>query len=107
LRECSITYRRRVVAPAHGLHGVFRRADAEMPRASEKLFVGRDLARRSPAATALVAGRRYAATGLTETFTIHDMSCVLRNDRLLGLALLDWSVLLGGSMLCGLLTLLF
>jgi hypothetical protein len=35
------------------------------------------------------------------------MSCVLRNDRLLGLASFDWSVLLGGSMLCGLLTLLF
>jgi hypothetical protein len=35
------------------------------------------------------------------------MSCLLTNDRLFGLAPFDWSVLLGGSMLCGLLTLLF
>jgi hypothetical protein len=35
------------------------------------------------------------------------MSWILRNERLFGLAPLDWSVLLVGSMLCGLLTLLF
>jgi hypothetical protein len=34
------------------------------------------------------------------------LSCVLTEGRLFGLAPLDWSVLLGGSVLCGLLTLL-
>ena len=63
------------------------------------------MARSSGDATAVLADRRYAANGLTGTIAM--MSCVLRNDRLFGLAPLDWSVLLGGSMLCGLLTLLF
>jgi len=68
-------------------------------------LAGRVLARSSGDATAILADRRYAANGLTGTIAM--MSCVLRNDRLFGLAPLDWSVLLGGSMLCGLLTLLF
>jgi hypothetical protein len=35
---------------------------------------------------------------------LHDMNWIIRNDRLFGLAPLDWSVLLVGSMLCGFLT---
>jgi hypothetical protein len=33
------------------------------------------------------------------------LSCVLSEGRLFGLAPFEWSVLLGGSVLCGLLTL--
>lgn len=56
-------------------------------------------------ATAILGRRRYAAISLTASVPM--ISSVVSEGRLLGLTPFDWSMLLGSSTLCGVLTLLF
>ena len=56
-------------------------------------------------ATAVLAGWRYAA--ISHTASTPMISSVVSEGRLFGLTPSDWSMLLGSSTLCGVLTLLF
>ena len=56
-------------------------------------------------ATAVVARRRYVAISLTASTPM--INSVVSQSRLFGLTPSDWAMLLGSSMLCGVLTLLF